>query len=176
MKIHRNLTSSVSPKIRVKDKTITFQSIAIASIYISLPWLPIRGIMSSKKLIETSNSGGDGDYGSLRPQDLEERSSSERLQRRRSSLAELGDSLASIGTSMRNGLRGSLVFSGSNCSIRELGGNSTISKSTFNLIKNLVGAGVLSLPSGVCVTIPVIAASLLLLVDVLINLFSFPVL
>ena len=127
--------------------------------------------MSSKKLIETSNSGGDGDYGSLRPQDLEERSSSERLQRRRSSLAELGDSLASIGTSMRNGLRGSLVFSGSNCSIRELGGNSTISKSTFNLIKNLVGAGVLSLPSGVCVTIPVIAASLLLLVDVLINLF-----
>jgi hypothetical protein len=60
-----------------------------------------------------------------------------------------GDSVGSISKSMRDGLRRSLVFSGSNVSIRELGGHSTIPKSTFNLIKNLVGAGVLSLPNGV---------------------------
>jgi hypothetical protein len=62
----------------------------------------------------------------------------------------LGDSMASFSSSVRCGLRDSLVFSGgSRCSIRDLSGNSTISKSSFNLIKNLVGAGVLALPSGV---------------------------
>jgi hypothetical protein len=62
----------------------------------------------------------------------------------------LGDSMASLSSSLRGGLRDSLVFSGgSRCSIRDLSGNSTMSKSSFNLIKNLVGAGVLALPSGV---------------------------
>ena len=60
-----------------------------------------------------------------------------------------GDSVGSLSKSMRDGIRRSLVFSGSNVSIRELGGHSTLPKSTFNLIKNLVGAGVLSLPNGV---------------------------
>jgi hypothetical protein len=60
-----------------------------------------------------------------------------------------GDSVGSLSKSIRDGLRRSLVLSGSNVSIREIGGNSTIPKSTFNLIKNLVGAGVLALPNGV---------------------------
>ena len=46
-------------------------------------------------------------------------------------------------------IHNSLSFGGRQVSVRVLGGNSTISKSSFNLIKNLVGAGVLALPSGV---------------------------
>ena len=68
----------------------------------------------------------------------------------RSSMAEsLRDSIALIGASARDGIYNSLRFGGSRVSVRDLGGSSTISKSSFNLIKNLVGAGVLALPSGV---------------------------
>jgi hypothetical protein len=69
---------------------------------------------------------------------------------RSSSIAEsFRDSISSLGLSTRNGIRNSLRFGGKPASIRDLGGSSTIAKSSFNLIKNLVGAGVLALPSGV---------------------------
>lgn len=44
---------------------------------------------------------------------------------------------------------GALRHPGRPVSVRTLGGHSTISRSSFTLIKNLVGAGVLALPSGV---------------------------
>jgi hypothetical protein len=89
---------------------------------------------------KTSTNYGTGTLGG-------EDDSSESFRSHRS--GSFGDSVGSISKSMRDGIRRSLVFSGSNVSIRELGGHSTIPKSTFNLIKNLVGAGVLSLPNGV---------------------------
>ena len=68
------------------------------------------------------------------------------------SLSELPRSLSHLSGSIRESLRDSLLNvsgGGSKCSVRDLQGQSTIFKSSFNLIKNLVGAGVLALPSGV---------------------------
>ena len=68
------------------------------------------------------------------------------------SLSELPRSLSHLSGSIRESLRDSLLNvsgGGSKCSVRDLQGQSTILKSSFNLIKNLVGAGVLALPSGV---------------------------
>jgi hypothetical protein len=59
------------------------------------------------------------------------------------------DSFRHLGSSTRNSIRESLRYGGRRVSIRDLGGSSTIPNSSFNLIKNLVGAGVLALPSGV---------------------------
>ena len=44
---------------------------------------------------------------------------------------------------------GSFRFSGKEASIRDFGGTATIPSEVFNMIKNLVGAGALGLPSGV---------------------------
>ena len=107
--------------------------------------------MSSKHILPDdvvgpSSSNSSNIYGSIHVDDFQTRLESYNgIQRSHS----LGDSIASITSSVRDGIQESLNFSGNNCSIRELGGHSTISKSTFNLIKNLVGAGVLALPSGV---------------------------
>ena len=65
----------------------------------------------------------------------------------RNSIASISHLSGSVRGSLRNSLIG--ISGGSKCSVRDLGGQSTISKSSFNLIKNLVGAGVLALPSGV---------------------------
>eukprot|EP00980_Cylindrotheca_fusiformis_P008082 scaffold1722_cov120-Cylindrotheca_fusiformis.AAC.12 len=59
------------------------------------------------------------------------------------------DSLAMIGLSARGSVRSSLNFGGKRVSSRDIGGKSTIFNSSANLIKNIVGAGVLALPSGV---------------------------
>lgn len=64
-------------------------------------------------------------------------------------VASVRDSISSTSANVRDSIRNSLTFGGPNVSIRQLGGSSTIAKSSFNLIKNLVGAGVLALPSGV---------------------------
>ena len=68
------------------------------------------------------------------------------------SLSELPRNLTHLTGSIRESLRDSLLNvsgGGLKCSVRDLQGQSTILKSSFNLIKNLVGAGVLALPSGV---------------------------
>jgi hypothetical protein len=112
--------------------------------------------MSKKLLIEQGSLGVDeasttnyGTTGALIGGVEDGSSGSFRSHRSRS--GSFGDSVGSLSKSMRDGIRRSLVLSsgGSNVSIRELGGHSTIAKSTFNLIKNLVGAGVLALPNGV---------------------------
>ena len=59
------------------------------------------------------------------------------------------DSMTSLGASIQDEIHHGLHFGGENVSIRQLGGTSTITKSSINLMKNLVGAGVLALPSGV---------------------------
>mmetsp|Transcript_40699 Transcript_40699/g.85505 ORF Transcript_40699/g.85505 Transcript_40699/m.85505 type:complete len:482 (-) Transcript_40699:249-1694(-) len=63
--------------------------------------------------------------------------------------ASLRDSMRQLGRSARNSIQDSLRFGGRQVSVRDLGGTSTITKSSFNLIKNIVGAGVLALPAGV---------------------------
>ena len=55
-----------------------------------------------------------------------------------------------VGTSLRNSIRDSLLsYGGRRVSIRDLGGRSSLFCCSTNLVKNLVGAGVLALPSGV---------------------------
>jgi Transmembrane amino acid transporter protein len=78
---------------------------------------------------------------------------------RRSSIAQslrnsIGDGLSlagSVSSSVRDLIvnHGLSQRSGRSVSLRQLGGQSTITRSSFTLIKNLVGAGVLALPSGV---------------------------
>lgn len=63
------------------------------------------------------------------------------------------DSVGDIALSFRDSLQNSLSFGGSMVSVRDMGGQSSIPKSTANLIKNLVGAGVLALPAGLYVDI-----------------------
>ena len=60
----------------------------------------------------------------------------------------LGDDFRrSTGNLLRQSV--TLSFGGRQCSIRALGGTATITNEFFNLVKNLVGAGMLALPSGV---------------------------
>jgi len=51
--------------------------------------------------------------------------------------------------SIRDLLNSSLRLDGALCSSVHLGGTATVSNEIFNLIKNIVGCGVLSLPSGI---------------------------
>ncbi len=62
---------------------------------------------------------------------------------------EESGSLRSFRSSMRSIVDRSMSFGGSACSVRDLGGTATIPNEVFNLIKNLVGCGCLSLPAGV---------------------------
>lgn len=112
---------------------------------------------NGKLLVEPSSEN----YGSLLSDEADERTTSgfHHYNRNsigdslRSSIVGIGtstrSSIANLGMSTRDGIRNSLVFGGSRVSVRDLGGHSTIAKSSFNLVKNLVGAGVLALPSGV---------------------------
>ncbi len=59
------------------------------------------------------------------------------------------NSISSIGASIQDEIHQGLRFGGENVSLRQLGGTSTIAKSSINLTKNIIGAGVLALPSGV---------------------------
>ncbi|CAJ1955189.1 unnamed protein product [Cylindrotheca closterium] len=62
--------------------------------------------------------------------------------------SSFGDSAGGMARSLTESLRNSLSYDGERVSIRDMGGQSSIPKSTANLIKNLVGAGVLALPAG----------------------------
>jgi hypothetical protein len=44
-----------------------------------------------------------------------------------------------------------MVFGGDNASVRELAGQASVTSEVFNISKNLVGAGVLSLPGGMAI-------------------------
>jgi hypothetical protein len=80
---------------------------------------------------------GSGDSGSLR---------SSLVQSFRGVMSSAG----SVSSSVRDIIvDGALNHPGKPVSVRTLGGQSTILRSSFTLIKNLVGAGVLALPSGV---------------------------
>ena len=66
------------------------------------------------------------------------------------SFRDVMSSAGSISSSVRDMIVDSaLTHPGKPVSVRTLGGQSTILRSSFTLIKNLVGAGVLALPSGV---------------------------
>jgi len=52
-------------------------------------------------------------------------------------------------TSVRDTISTALNFGGSPCSVRDVGGKATIPNEVLNLVKNIVGAGALALPSGV---------------------------
>jgi len=55
----------------------------------------------------------------------------------------------SVGESIRRSVVSSLRYGGKRCSIRDSGGTATVSTEIFNLMKNLIGCGMLSLPYGV---------------------------
>eukprot|EP00934_Nitzschia_sp_Nitz4_P005942 Nitzschia sp. Nitz4//scaffold16_size188269//49272//50926//NITZ4_001782-RA/size188269-augustus-gene-0.75-mRNA-1//1//CDS//3329538490//5932//frame0 len=71
------------------------------------------------------------------------------MQQRRSSAGSIASLVNSVGSSVRESVHRGLHYGGENVSIIQMEGDSTITNSSFNLIKNLVGAGVLALPSGV---------------------------
>lgn len=116
--------------------------------------------MSSKKLNASDlHASATGNYGSLlneqHPQDDSQQGllTTKGLQdgRSASSNASLKSLVESVGSSVRDGVERTLHFGGKNVALGRTEGNSTVAKSSVNLIKNVVGAGVLTLPSGVCV-------------------------
>ena len=52
-------------------------------------------------------------------------------------------------SSVRDTISTAFHFGGSPCSVRDVGGTATIPNEVLNLVKNIVGAGALALPSGV---------------------------
>ena len=52
-------------------------------------------------------------------------------------------------STVRSTVRSILIFGGDNASVRELCGQATITSEVFNIAKNLVGSGCLSLPGGI---------------------------
>lgn len=59
------------------------------------------------------------------------------------------DSIGYIGQSAGHSIRDGLSFGGQRVSSRDIGGRSSTFKSSMNLIKSVVAAGVLALPAGV---------------------------
>ena len=55
---------------------------------------------------------------------------------------------SSVRTSIRIAVNSSFVLHGSQCSVRDLGGKASVVDEVFNICKNLVGSGVLSLSGG----------------------------
>jgi hypothetical protein len=100
--------------------------------------------MSGSSLIEKGLGSGVPSSGPTRYQTFDPNAA-----RPNSVRTSFRDSMGYIGLSGLDSIRNSLSFGGKRVSVRDLGGKSTISKSSANLIKNLVGAGVLALPAGV---------------------------
>ena len=72
---------------------------------------------------------------------------------RRSLRESFAGSLQQLGQSIRSSQAGSLIrqsitlsLPGRQCSVRDMGGTATIPTEFFNLVKNLVGAGMLAIP------------------------------
>jgi hypothetical protein len=111
--------------------------------------------MAATKALKSthSNVSTSDNYGSTTEQDQAQLTSlmgSSASKRSSNSIAaSIGSSVASLGRSVRDEIHHGLHFGGENVSLRQLGGTSTITSSSANLIKNLVGAGVFALPSGV---------------------------
>ena len=104
--------------------------------------------MSESKYIKEELTSSDH-YGSISEQSGDDHINVLRSKRSSSFGQSIRNSIVGIGSLTRDSIRNSLHYGGKQVSVRDLGGTSTISKSSFNLIKNLVGAGVLALPSGV---------------------------
>jgi len=58
---------------------------------------------------------------------------------------------SSVRSSVRSLVERSFVLEGVRCSVRDLGGNATVSSEVFGIAKNLVGGGVLSLSGGMAI-------------------------
>ena len=125
--------------------------------------MPLNGGSSTRpSILKTKSYRGVTVYGSVGDREdspsivtyakgtLDKSSSSGRRAAFRSvASSSLGSGKGSFRDSVHSFSRTSFRLPGEACSVRDLGGRATVSTQVFNLTKNIIGAGVLALPSGI---------------------------